>query len=365
MTQRLSRWALALAASTALGCATSPERRFALRDPVTVDTDLQSVSVPCHKAPNEKDPKHVSCAPAEYVSPLIWDGADNLVFRPFAEVWAFRASTEAANANSLDEVADSAWFRNRIGVRPVSAEELKRGACEPSQRLDPDAATDGECDRRQREDRRVVARLPREHQGQEVPLQGRHRRARKAERREHHRRRRIQRRGLLHVLRAGGVHAPGASEAEARAQGQGQLRWRAALRPEGARSPGVARAEERRQGPVPGLGVVARGAARTVPLCGHSPRRSERRDTARPATRASRWPRPGGMARSLRCPRAEQHGYVDLRRKGPARRLSRARFALLPRYERLPRVGLGLGAESRDASATRTSSTGSTWAATS
>ncbi len=140
---RLLRW-LPLAAVASAGCASSPERRFALRDPVTVDTDLQSVSVPCRKAPDEKDPKHVRCAPAEYTSPLMWDGADNLLFRPLAEVWAFRASTEAVNANSLDEVADSAWFQNRIGVRPMSIEELKRAACESSQLLDPDKAADGD-----------------------------------------------------------------------------------------------------------------------------------------------------------------------------------------------------------------------------
>ena len=124
------------------GCAAT-ERRFWLRDPVTVDTDLLPARVACHKAPSDKDANHVSCAPREYVSPLIWDGADNLLFRPFAEVWGFRAGTEAANANSLDEVADSAWFTNRIGVRPMSVEELTQGACDPAQMLDPDHATDG------------------------------------------------------------------------------------------------------------------------------------------------------------------------------------------------------------------------------
>ena len=144
-TRSARRWLPVLVAvATTFGCATAPERRFALRDPVTIDTDLRSVYVPCHHAPSDKDPSHVSCAPAEYVSPLIWDGADNLVFRPLAEVWAFRASNEAANPNSLDEVADSAWFQNRIGVRPMSSEALKRGACEASQLLDPDAAADGD-----------------------------------------------------------------------------------------------------------------------------------------------------------------------------------------------------------------------------
>jgi hypothetical protein len=126
----------------ATACA-SGERQFALRAPLSIDTDVQSVSVPCRLDPTDKDTRHVTCAPREYVSPIIWDGADNLVFRPLADAWAFRAASEATNANSLDEVADSAWFTNRIGVRRESIEELTRGACDPEDLLDPDAAPDG------------------------------------------------------------------------------------------------------------------------------------------------------------------------------------------------------------------------------
>ena len=144
MAKRPLTWLTLLLASCAAACGASPERRFALRDPISVDTDMRAVSVPCHREPSDKDPAHVSCAPTPYVSPLIWDGADNLVFRPLAEVWSFRASTEAINANAFDEVADSSWFQNRIGVRPMSDEELTRGACEPGQILDPDSAADGD-----------------------------------------------------------------------------------------------------------------------------------------------------------------------------------------------------------------------------
>jgi hypothetical protein len=69
---------------------------------------------------------------------------DNLVFRPFAEVWAVEATREAVNATSIDEVADSAWFTNRIGIRPMSLEELTHGACKPSQVIEhPEDAPDG------------------------------------------------------------------------------------------------------------------------------------------------------------------------------------------------------------------------------
>ncbi len=123
-------------------CAAAPGR-FALRAPLSVDTDLRSVSLPCRPDPTDKDPHHMSCTPRPYVSPIIWDGADNMLFRPLAEAWAFQASTEAVNANSLDEVPDSSWFVNRIGARPMSIEELTLGACEPKDALDPDSAEDG------------------------------------------------------------------------------------------------------------------------------------------------------------------------------------------------------------------------------
>jgi hypothetical protein len=125
---------LSLLVSGVAACGAA-ERRFALRDPLRVDTDLRSVSLPCRRAPNEKDKDHVSCAPEPYVSPLIWDGADNLVFRPFAELWAFQATHEAVNVNSFDEVPDSAWFTNRLGLHPMDADELLRSACTPSQLL--------------------------------------------------------------------------------------------------------------------------------------------------------------------------------------------------------------------------------------
>jgi hypothetical protein len=118
--------------------------RFPLRDPFQVDTDLRSVSVGCRADPTPKDKQRVNCTPKEYVSPLNWDGMDNLFFRPFAELWTFEAEHEAPNANSLDEVADSAWFTKRIGAHPMSIEELTQGACTPSQVIEhPEDAPDG------------------------------------------------------------------------------------------------------------------------------------------------------------------------------------------------------------------------------
>lgn len=109
---------------------------------MTRDTDLDPVSLRCEKRPTDKEPKHVSCAPEPYVSPLAWDGADNSFFRPLAKVFAVDPPKEARNVNALDEVPDSAWFTNRLGKQRPSSDELLRGACKETDVLEPDAAKD-------------------------------------------------------------------------------------------------------------------------------------------------------------------------------------------------------------------------------
>jgi len=102
------------------------ERRFPLREPLWRDTDLDSRAVPCRV---DQGSGQRICRPAEYVSSLAWDGADNVAFRPVARFFAVDPGGEAVNVNSMDEVPDSSWFENRIGRRPMSPEEVARGAC--------------------------------------------------------------------------------------------------------------------------------------------------------------------------------------------------------------------------------------------
>jgi hypothetical protein len=104
------------------GCAHG-DRRFPLRDPLWKDGDLRPIAAPCERRPSEKEPEHVACTPDVYVSPLIWDGLDNSVFRPFAKIFA--------------------WFTSRIGRRKPSREELLRGACSPEEMLDGFTAAAG------------------------------------------------------------------------------------------------------------------------------------------------------------------------------------------------------------------------------
>ena len=62
------------------------ERRFTLRDPLTRDTDLRPVTVRVPPGADAEGPAATSrCAPEVYVSPLIWDGVDNMLFRPLSE----------------------------------------------------------------------------------------------------------------------------------------------------------------------------------------------------------------------------------------------------------------------------------------
>jgi hypothetical protein len=137
----MTRFIPLLLASLGAGCA--GDRAFPLHDAMTVDTDLRPVSVACRASPTPKDPHHVSCAPDVYVSPLIWDGADNMVFRPLSEAVGVEHHGEAVNVNSLDEVPDSSWFTNRIGTHPMSTSDLVRGACSPALVLDPEGSADG------------------------------------------------------------------------------------------------------------------------------------------------------------------------------------------------------------------------------
>jgi hypothetical protein len=134
--------ALPLLEVLGLACGGS-ERRFPLRDPLWQDTDGRPVYIDCEERPTEKEPHHESCAPVPYVSPLVWDGLDNAVLRPFARVFKVDPAGPAPNVNAFDEVPDSAWFTNRLGLRRPSPRELLQGACSVDDLLDGETAPAG------------------------------------------------------------------------------------------------------------------------------------------------------------------------------------------------------------------------------
>lgn len=113
-------------------CASAP-RPFPFRQPLATDTDLADVSVACRPDPKKDDPDHKYCAPAEYISPFIWDQVDNVLFARISRGLAIHTTGEAANVNSLDEVADSAWFTNK--PRGAGSHDEAPGACKPEDML--------------------------------------------------------------------------------------------------------------------------------------------------------------------------------------------------------------------------------------
>lgn len=117
-------------------CGAAEPRRFALRDPLWVDPDQQPFAAPCS---GERDKNgQPKCMPSEYVSPLIWDAADNTIFLPVSDFFGVVTSGEAVNVNSFDEAPDSSWFQNRIGRRPLDRAQLLTGGCEHPAELNPD-----------------------------------------------------------------------------------------------------------------------------------------------------------------------------------------------------------------------------------
>src|SRR5688572_24895022 len=108
----------ALALLALCGCAAAP--RFPLRPPLTHDDDQRPFST----------------EPEEYYSPFAWDGANYMVFHPISRFFAVDPAGPALNVNALDEVPDSSWFENRLGVRPLTTEQVIRGSCS-EKALDP------------------------------------------------------------------------------------------------------------------------------------------------------------------------------------------------------------------------------------
>lgn len=131
------RTPLLLSAVVLVACSPA-ERPFPPRAPLLRDGDLASVRAPCHH-----EEARVVCAPEPYVSPHVWDEADSILFRPLSETLGLVRSSESIDVNSMDEVPDSSWFTNRVGVRPMSVEELRMGACDAALVLDPASAADG------------------------------------------------------------------------------------------------------------------------------------------------------------------------------------------------------------------------------
>ena len=91
------------------GSAPIPAVRFVNAPPVQAVNDRRNVT----KMPKER----------EFVRFLY--NFDGQIMRPMTRALSLERSERALGVNALDEVPDSTWFTNRIGVRDVSVEEIK------------------------------------------------------------------------------------------------------------------------------------------------------------------------------------------------------------------------------------------------
>jgi hypothetical protein len=120
------RLALAFALVLTAACGARPGPglsdpvRFHNRAPVTVVNDRKDVP----ETPEER----------EYLQLLYH--LDGHYHRRFTRWTEMHPERRAANTNALDEVPDSTWFTNRIGVRDMSVEEVRRG---PNREPGPEA----------------------------------------------------------------------------------------------------------------------------------------------------------------------------------------------------------------------------------
>lgn len=74
------------------------------------------------------DRVHVAKEPASLDFVKKSEYFDSFVVDPVMRFTKVEPHRRASNTNSLDEVADSTWFRNRIGVRDVSLDEIREGS---------------------------------------------------------------------------------------------------------------------------------------------------------------------------------------------------------------------------------------------
>jgi hypothetical protein len=77
----------------------------------------------------DPDRRPFSPRPDEAYSPLYWDATDRSLFQPLSRTLSVDTSSQAVNVNAVDEVPNSSWFENRIGMRPMTVSEVARGAC--------------------------------------------------------------------------------------------------------------------------------------------------------------------------------------------------------------------------------------------
>ena len=100
---------LALLAFGCAGSASLPDVRFA-NAPVVRAVD---------------DRRDVAAKPARLENPLLLYQFDTSFYRPITRALEVPRHRRALGVNAIDEVPDSTWFTNRVGIREVTPDELR------------------------------------------------------------------------------------------------------------------------------------------------------------------------------------------------------------------------------------------------
>lgn len=90
-----------------------------------LDDDVRFKNAPPVKAVDDRRDTPKKPEESEFLRNLYY--LDSLIVRPAEHGMDVKASERAKNVNSVDEVPDSTWFTNRIGVREVTPEEMLHG----------------------------------------------------------------------------------------------------------------------------------------------------------------------------------------------------------------------------------------------
>lgn len=117
----LRKLTFTLAVAVLAGCGSSA-RRFPLAPPLWEDDDRHLLSK----------------RPPEYYSGLIADGADQIFFRPVSRAFLLERIPPAHNVNAMDEVPNSSWFQNRVGLHDLSPSDAAEAACKGDKPLTDD-----------------------------------------------------------------------------------------------------------------------------------------------------------------------------------------------------------------------------------
>jgi hypothetical protein len=76
------------------------------------------------------DRHNVNLPPMKHPALITFDGYERSFERPVLRAFEVRRQQRAKGVNALDEVPDSAWFTNRIGIRDLSPQEIRNGPIE-------------------------------------------------------------------------------------------------------------------------------------------------------------------------------------------------------------------------------------------